>query len=117
MKRSLILALAACAFLTFANVASAQTPAPPPAPDSQTQRAPAPIAGDLVNVDSTAMTLTVKKADGTEETLKYTDATEVQGAKDGAAGLATAKNSKVTVHFTEKDRTKTATRIIVQQAK
>jgi hypothetical protein len=117
MKRSLILALAASAFLTFASVASAQTPAPPPAPDSQTQRAPAPIAGDLVNVDSTAMTLTVKKADGTEETLKYTDATEVQGAKDGAAGLATAKNSKVTVHFTEKDRTKTATRIIVQQAK
>ena len=113
--RSLILAIAACAFLTIANVASAQTP--PPAPDSQTQRAPAPIAGDLVNVDSTAMTLTVKKADGTEETLKYTDATEVQGAKDGAAGLANAKNSKVTVHFTEKDRTKTATRIIVQQAK
>ena len=45
-----------------------QTPAPDPQrpPDTQTQRAkdPAPIAGDLTNVDTTAKTLTVKTADG-----------------------------------------------------
>ena len=119
MKKSFILALAACGFLMFNSAAFAQTPAP--APDSQTQRAkaPAPISGDLVDVDTTAKTLAVKVADGSEVKFKYTDTTEITGAKDGAAGLATMKNAKVTVHFTEdsKDMSKTATRVIVQTAK
>ena len=121
MKKSFYLALAACGFLTIGSAvsASAQTPAPAPAPE-QTQRAkaPAPVAGDLVNVDTAAKTLTVKLADGSEATFKYTEATEITGAKDGAAGLATMKNSKVTVHFTEnaQDRSKTATKVIVQSA-
>ena len=120
MTKSYFLGVALCGFLTMgASAALAQTPAP--APDTQTQRAkdPAPIAGDLTNVDTTAKTITVKVADGNEVTLAYTDATEVSGAKDGAAGLATMKDSKVTVHFIEnaKDHSKTATRIIVQTAK
>ena len=93
MKKSFILALAACGFLMFNSAAFAQTPAP--APDSQTQRAkaPAPISGDLVDVDTTAKTLAVKVADGSEVKFKYTDTTEITGAKDGAAGLATMKNA------------------------
>jgi hypothetical protein len=123
IKKSFILSLAACGLLTIGSTAFAQTPAPDPQrpPDTQTQRAkdPAPIAGDLTNVDTTAKTLTVKTADGNEVTLKYTEATEITGAKGGVAGLATMKDSKVTVHFTEdaKDRSRTATRIIVQAAK
>ena len=119
MKKSFYLALAAWGFLTIGSAvsASAQTPAPPP---EQTQRAkaPAPVAGDLVDVDTAAKTLTVKVADGSEATFKYTEATEITGAKDGAAGLATMKNSKVTVHFTEnaQDHSKTATKVIVQSA-
>ena len=31
----------------------------------------------------------------------YNEKTEVTGAKDGAAGLATAKDSRVTVHFND----------------
>ena len=120
MKKSFILALAACGFLMFNSNAFAQTPAPAPAPE-QTQRAkaPAPIAGDLVDVDTAGKTLSVKVADGSEVKFKYTETTEITGAKDGAAGLATMKNAKVTVHFTEdsKDMSKTATRVIVQAAK
>ena len=91
------------------------------APDTQTQRAkdPAPIQGELANVDADAKTITVKLADGSDARFSYTEATEITGAHDGAAGLATMKNAKVTVHFTEnaKDKSKTATRIIVQPAK
>jgi hypothetical protein len=119
MKKSFILAMAACGFLTFNSGAFAQQP-PPQAPEQgQRAKAPAPIAGELTNVDTAAKTLTVKSAEGSEVTFKYTEATEVTGAKDGAAGLATMKNAKVTVHFTEdsKDQSKTATRVIVQTAK
>jgi hypothetical protein len=120
MKKSFILALAMGGFLTINSGAFAQQPPPPQAPEqSQRAKAPAPIAGDLVNVDTTAKTLTVKPASGSEVTFKYTEATEISGAKDGAAGLATMKDAKVTVHFTEdsKDMSKTATRVIVQTAK
>jgi hypothetical protein len=119
MKKSFYLALVACGFLTIGSAVSAAAQTPAPAPDSQMQRAPAPIAGDLTNVDTEAKTLTVKIADGSEVMLKYTDATQVTGGRDGAAGLATLKDSKVTVHFTEnaKDHSKTAARIIVQAAK
>jgi hypothetical protein len=98
---------------------AAQTPAP--APETQTQRAkdPAPVQGELASVDADAKTITVKLADGSEARFIYTAATEITGARDGAAGLATMKDAQVTVHFTEdaKDKTKTATRIIVQPAK
>jgi hypothetical protein len=79
-------------------------------------QAPTPIQGELLNVDSAAKMLTVKASDGAEVKFAYTDRTEVTGAKDGVAGLATMKAGKVTVHFTEDAQTKakTATRIIVQ---
>jgi hypothetical protein len=117
MKTSFILALAACGLLTISSGTFAQQPPPPE--QSQRAKAPQTIAGDLTDVDTTAKTLTVKSADGSEVTFKYTEATEISGAKGGAAGLATMKDAKVTVHFTEdsKDHGKTATRVIVQTAK
>jgi YD repeat-containing protein len=59
--------------------------------------------------------LTVKTADGTEVQFKYDDSTQITGAKD-AAGLATMKEGRVTVHFKEDAQTKAklATRIIVE---
>ena len=82
-----------------------------PQPQSQTQ----PIQGDLVRVDADAKALTVKVADGTEVQFQYDDSTEVSGGK-GAAGLATMKEGRVTVHFKEdaKTKAKLATRIIVE---
>lgn len=92
--------------------------AKPPAPPAEQAKQPAPIEGDLAKVDADAKTLVVKIADGTEVTFLYNDKTEVSGA-DGPAGLATMKEGRVTVHFTEdkETKTKTATRIIVQRKK
>jgi hypothetical protein len=121
MKNSYFVALAASAVLTFGYAVSpAAAQAPAPSPDTQTQRAkdPSPVMGSLTNVDAAAKTLTVKLADGNEVSFKYTDTTEITGAKDGAAGLATMKDARVTVHYTENaaDKSKTATRVIVQPA-
>jgi hypothetical protein len=98
-------------------------PGAPGQPPGQPERArpaeqakSAQIQGDLVNVDAAAKTITVKVADGSEMQFAYNDKTEVTGAKDGVAGLATAKDSRVTVHFADdaQAKTKLATRIIVQ---
>ena len=108
---------------------SAQTPAPTPgtqaqrpAPSDQ-ERAPqplrSPVEGDLVSVDADAKTITIQPASGAELKIAYTDTTVISGAQKDAAGLATMKEARVTVHFTEDAQTKakTATRIIVQPKK
>ena len=86
--------------------------AKPPAAQAKS----AQIQGELANVDAAAKTITVKVADGSEMQFSYNEKTEVTGAKDGAAGLATAKDSRVTVHFNDEAgaKVKQATRIIVQ---
>lgn len=95
-----------------------QPPSQPPerARPAEQPKAAAQIQGELANVDAAAKTITVKVADGSEMQFAYNDKTEVTGAKDGVAGLATAKNSRVTVHFNDEAgaKTKLATRIIVQ---
>jgi hypothetical protein len=45
------------------------------------------ILGTIEKVDSTTKTIIVKTADGTEHTIKLTDATTVKGTKDGFNGL------------------------------
>jgi hypothetical protein len=109
---------------------AAQNP-PPTAPPAQTQppptrdqaRAPeqvkSPVEGELVSVDAEAKKITVQPASGAELMIAYTDSTEISGAQKDAAGLATMKEARVTVHFTEDPKTKarTATRIIVQPKK
>jgi hypothetical protein len=96
-------------------LAQSGQPSQPPA-QAEKARGNAPIQGDLVSVDAKAKKLVVKPASGPDVEFLYTDTTEVEGAKDGAAGLATMTEGRVTVHFTEdaQAKTKTATRIIVQ---
>lgn len=76
---------------------------------------PQAIQGDLVSVDAEAKVLTVKNADGEEVQFQYNDSTDISGTQ-GAAGLATMTEGRVTVHFTEDAETKAkiATRIIVE---
>jgi hypothetical protein len=45
------------------------------------------ILGTIQKVDSTTKTIVVKTADGTEHTIKVTDAATVKGTKDGFNGL------------------------------
>jgi glucose/arabinose dehydrogenase len=87
----------------------------PPPPQEQQPKQAQPIEGELVSVDADAKALTVKVADGTEVKFHYDDRTEISGAK-GAAGLATMKEGRVTVHFKDdaQAKTKLATKIIVQ---
>ena len=126
-----ILGFAAAAAMTvvLAAPASAQTPPPtpqtqtqPPAPTGQDRAAQplrSPVEGDLVSVDTVAKTITIKPLTGADLTFTYTDKTEISGAHKNAAGLATMKEGRVTVHFTEDGQTKakTATRVSVEPKK
>jgi hypothetical protein len=115
--------VAAALALVIATPASvsAQTPAPaaqtPSQPPEKAQMLKSPVEGELVSVDTTAKRITVKPATGADLTFTYTETTEISGAQKDAAGLATAKDAQVTVHFTEDAKTKarTATRIVVQK--
>jgi hypothetical protein len=107
--------------------ASAQTPTstpqaqaqPPAGQERASQQLRSPVEGDLVSVDTTAKTITIKPLTGADLEFTYTDKTEISGAQKDAAGLATMKEGRVTVHFTEDAQTKakTATRIIVAAKK
>ena len=110
--------LAMLALVVGVSPAYAQDPQPAPSqPEAAQPEAaqPQPIQGDLVSVDAEAKVRTVKAADGQEVQFTYNDSTDISGTQ-GAAGLATMTEGRVTVHFTEDADTKkkTATRIIVE---
>jgi hypothetical protein len=132
--RTLIgLTVAAAMALVLATPISVSAQTPPPAPQTQAQppqtQPPAareaaqplrsPVEGDLVSVDPDAKKVTVKPMTGANLVFTYSDTTEISGAQKDAAGLATLKEGKVTIHFTEDPATKarTATRIIVAAKK
>ena len=75
------------------------------------------IAGELSQVDAEAMTLVVVAADGAEHQFSYTADTEVTGAQEGSAGLASKAGMQVIVHWSdtaEEDQPRVATKIEVQ---
>ena len=46
------------------------------------------ISGVVKKVDKTTKTVVIKTSDGTEQTIKYTDKTVVEGTKDTEKGAA-----------------------------
>lgn len=114
-----ILAFSTAVAVVFA--AGAYTPAfaqekPQTQPQQkQQQEVTSPVMGDLVSVDPDARTITVRAQGGQTLQFSYTDKTEVSGAQKTVQGLATMKDARVTVHFTESGGRREATRIIVQQ--
>jgi len=46
------------------------------------------ISGVVKKVDKGTKTVVIKSADGTEQTIKYTDKTVVEGTKDAGKGVA-----------------------------
>ncbi|HEX8763841.1 MAG TPA: hypothetical protein VF740_01715 [Candidatus Acidoferrum sp.] len=68
------------------------------------------ITGTIEKVDSGAKTVAVKTADGTVETVKFTDKTAVHGLKDAAKGadLAGKEGGHVIVHTVGEGADKTA---------
>lgn len=124
------LAVAAVMAVVLAVPVSAQTPSPTPqtqaqpaaqtpAPAQAAQPLRSPVEGELVSVDSAAKKITIKPLTGADLVFTYTDKTAISGAQKDAAGLATMKEGRVTVHFTEDADTKakTATRVIVEPKK
>jgi hypothetical protein len=126
------LAVAAVMAVVLAAPVSAQTPAPTPQPAAQAPApAPAqtpagqpaqvksPVEGELVSVDTTGKKITIKPMTGPDLVFTYTDKTDISGAHKDAAGLATHKEGRVTVTFTEDPQTKakTATKVVVEPKK
>lgn len=68
------------------------------------------LAGIIEKVDSAAKTIAVKTADGTVQTVKFTDTTTVHGLKDAAKGadLVGKEGGHVIVHTTGEGADKTA---------
>lgn len=97
---------------------SAQAPAPAPAAQAA-QPLKSPVEGELVSVDTATKKITIKPLTGADLVFTYNDKTDISGAHKDAAGLATMKEGRVTVHFTEDAQTKakTATRVIVEPKK
>ena len=81
-----------------------------PVQDSKTKT----MQGELLRVDTDAQTISIKTAEGSEVQFRYTDKTEVLGAQDGVAGLATNSGAQVIVSFTEENQTKIASKIEVK---
>jgi Cu/Ag efflux protein CusF len=132
IKTLLGLAAASSMAVVLAAPVSAQTPSPSPQPQAQAPQAQAPspmsqaaqpmrspVEGELVSVDADAKKITIKPLTGADLVFTYTDKTEISGAQKDVAGLATVKEGRVTVHFTEDAQTKakTASRIIVEPKK
>ena len=122
------LAVAGAMAVVLAAPVSAQTPSPAPQAQAQAPAAPAgqaaqplrsPVEGDLVSVDTATKKITIKPLTGADLSFTYNDKTEIAGAQKDAAGLATMKEGRVTVHFSEDAQTKakTATRVIVEAKK
>lgn len=76
-----------------------------PATPQQTQPAPEPmkVEGELLRVDTDTQTIAIKTEAAAELEFRYTDTTEVTGAGEGVAGLATMNGSRVTVHYVQKE--------------
>jgi hypothetical protein len=68
------------------------------------------VTGTIEKVDSGAKTIAVKTADGTVETVKFTEKTTVHGLKDGAKGgdLAGKEGGHVIIHTVGEGSEKTA---------
>ena len=109
------LAVAVAGLISMGSVAAQQSA--PPAGQQERAKTPEPVSGELVSVAADTKTLVVKTAADKEMTFTYTDQTEITGADKGVAGLATAKGSMVTVHYTMRGTSNVAAKIEVKPKK
>ena len=114
MKHVVVAVIAAVSISWVAPTFAQQSPAP----RAEQAQAPAPKAevamGELVRVDTTAKTISVRPEKSDALVFTYNDATKVTGAGD-VAGLATMAGSHVTVHFAKQGQTNLASQIEVQK--
>ena len=99
--------------MTGCSETQKQTSTEKAAPMAQTQETPQIFEGELIKVDATAKTLSVRNSAGQEMEFRYSDQTLISGADGGVEGLATKSGTPVIVHFDT--ATRTAGKIAVRQ--
>lgn len=108
---AVVLALSLFAGAVIAQQAKPADPAQQAKPADAAQ-----FQGELVTVNVTAKTVTVKNTEGTSQQFTFNEATQISGATNNAEGLAALKQARVTVHYMEDPKTKgkMATRIVAE---
>lgn len=111
-----IVALVIGALPALAQQPAAQQPAAPqPAAQQSTAPQPMTVMGELMRVDTTAKTITIKTSANVELNFIYSDDTSVTGDEKTVAGLATLSGNAVRVTYTKKGQDNVATEIAVQK--
>ena len=93
-------------------------PAAPAAPAAQAAQAAqeSTLKGELVRVDTTAKTISIRTEGATAPMVfSYTDSIKVSGAGDSIAKISSMTGSPVTVTFTKQTPNNLAVRIEVQK--
>ena len=67
--------------------------------------------GELLKVDTTSQTFTIKQVNDEEMQFQYDSSTKVEGSQNGVQGLSSATGTRVTVYYKEQSGQKIATRI------
>jgi hypothetical protein len=115
MSSSIIAFATVVAMSLTAGPSFAQKPSPE-VEQQQKNKPPTPITGELVAVDESAKTLSVKTASEGEMKFSYSEKTEIVGADKVASGLA-GVGTEVTVTYDSHGTAKVATRIEVKPKK
>jgi hypothetical protein len=72
--------------------------------------------GELIKVDTSEQTFTIKEENGTEVQFRYNSSTEVEGSSEGVQGLSSETGTRVTVYYKEHSGQKIASRIEIQKS-
>ena len=67
--------------------------------------------GELLKVDTTGQTFTIKQPNNEEMQFQYNSSTKVEGSQNGVQGLSSETGTRVTVHYREQSGQRLATRI------
>ena len=74
-------------------------------------------SGQLLSVDTTNLTFTIKNTKGEEMLFRYDASTQVEGSSEGVQGLSSQTGTRVTVQYEEKSGQRMATRIVINKDK
>ena len=88
------------------------------APQQQArEKAPEPVTGELLSLDTNKKTLAIKASESAEMKFSFSEETEIVGADKGVQGLAAAAGATVTVTYQIHGTANVATKIEVMPKK
>jgi hypothetical protein len=108
-----VVALASFLFTSSAEALPLEQAPKPQAP----AKAPEPVTGQLVSLDTDSKTLAIKTAEDTEMKFSFSEDTEMVGTEKGASGLAAVSGATVTVTYQVHGTANVATKIEVKPKK